>query len=469
MEGVQILFSLIASFKNAHDQAKHNKMILDLLREHVELTNSCLQEIRERRVELQISCFCNLKRVLRDCVVLVEKHTNVDRKGVVKRLLAYLKETLMAHQVLADVQLLTQRLDMYLHRLQQGLGLQILQQVQDLPKTVPKEALERDEKQNEIFLRLEEAQSNGRAEPPLRELMRGPQEPMAWNLDAADITWVMDGDQRAVIGDGSMGLVYKARWRDLEVAVKELPVGQDILQPDSYSEFVAEVQFFSRIAHPNVIRLHGARLDAQPYMMVLERATAGNLGSLRPGAPGAPASWVARTQLLLDAARGLAHLHKFRVAHRNLKASDLLAFADAGTISGYTIKVSDFGLVTTRTKTRMITRGPNGGPSSALSPPEFSEGTTLGVRSDVFAFGVVMYEFAGRRPPATRFAPGAFRPMGQQELEKYFRVAEACPPALRQLMGDCCAVNPHGRPSMVSVVGRLKRLAGVLIRDALER
>lgn len=470
VDSVQILFGIIAKFKRAHDQVKHNKTILELLREHVDLVEDSLREINDKGLTVNRDVLEPFQAVLEECFKLVEDHVRVDQAGLVERAIAYLRDHLRSRKVMTAVTSLNQRLVNHSRRLQATLMIQTLAWLQDMPNNIPHETVEKDERQNCLYFGREMVLTKDSVETSIRRLVEDVGDGMACHVNTSDVCWSREGHQRVVIGEGGMGKVYRAKWKGRDVAVKELPVGDDLLEPDSYSEFLSEINFFTKMQHKNVVTLHGVSTTAQPYLMVMEYAPKGNLESLRHGAQGSIRSWAAKVQLLLDAAQGLDHLHALRIAHKNLKSSDLLVFPNPHAISGYTVKVSDFGLVTTRTKTRALTRrGGSGWGSSSLSPPEFAEGYTYGWKSDVFAFGVVMYEFVGRRPPPMRYGSGNLRPQDRVALEKYFRVAEGCPEALKEAMAACCRNEPHSRPRMMQVVDRLAKLLRCQLTKAMGR
>jgi serine/threonine-protein kinase len=213
-------------------------------------------------------------------------------------------------------------------------------------------------------------------------------DPLRARLEAALArTHVITGE----LGRGGMGVVYRAWERDLEreVAIKVLPFGAGHA-PEATARFLREARIAARLAHPNIVVVHGAGQagDLCWFAMALVNGIPLDaLLDLRGALAVDEVRW-----LLLQAARALVHAHVAGVVHRDLKPANLLLSL------GGTLVVSDFGIARSET-----------GPSSTLSgmvigtpaymSPEQVLGRVVTPASDQYALGVVAYHLlAGRLP-----------------------------------------------------------------------
>jgi hypothetical protein len=146
----------------------------------------------------------------------------------------------------------------------------------------------------------------------------------AWEIDPSEIV------VKERLGEGHIGVIHKARWRGLDVALKTLKEGLD-LDSGEHHDLQHELEVLTRHRHPNLVMFIGACTTSQPFMIVCEYMSGGNLESLflakkgRGGQPWRPprqqvVAWTA------DLMRALCFLHgcKPKIVHRDLKPSNLL-------------------------------------------------------------------------------------------------------------------------------------------------
>ncbi|KAK9067182.1 hypothetical protein SSX86_014507 [Deinandra increscens subsp. villosa] len=205
-------------------------------------------------------------------------------------------------------------------------------------------------------------------------------------------------DDALVVGSGGFGKVYKAtitveNGATFIVAIKRLDPGSSQGAP----EFWAEVKMLQKLRHCNLVSLIGYCNDNSEMILIYEFMPNGTLdGHLKEY--GTSMSWVQRLNISIGAARGLHYLHtgtgtQHGVIHRDVKSSNILLDKD------YSAKISDFGLCkigptnAPHTYVNTLIRGTFG----YLDPEYFLTGR-LTRKSDVFAFGVVLFELLCRRP-----------------------------------------------------------------------
>ena len=195
-----------------------------------------------------------------------------------------------------------------------------------------------------------------------------------------------------------MGDVYRARDTRLnrQVAIKFL--ADAIGDPLAISRFQQEALTASSLNHPHIITVfESGEIDGKPYLV----AELVDGGTLNEWLHHEPRSWKQIVDMLVGVADGLAVAHAAGILHRDIKPDNVLV-----TQSGYA-KLADFGLAkldtSTADRSRAITvQGTRHGMivgTIAYMSPEQAGAKPLDARSDVFSFGILMYELlAGRRP-----------------------------------------------------------------------
>jgi eukaryotic-like serine/threonine-protein kinase len=203
------------------------------------------------------------------------------------------------------------------------------------------------------------------------------------------------------IGEGGMGIVYKARDLHLDraVAIKVLPP-HAVNDPERKRRFVQEAKSASALNHPNIVTVHDITSDGGCDFIVMEYLAGKTLDRLigRKGLP-----LVEALKYAAQIAGALAAAHAAGIVHRDLKPANIVV-AENGLV-----KVLDFGLAKL---TQPIQTSVSGAGSSmkshteegrilgtaAYMSPEQAGGKPVDARSDIFSFGSVFYEIvSGRR------------------------------------------------------------------------
>jgi Tol biopolymer transport system component/tRNA A-37 threonylcarbamoyl transferase component Bud32 len=249
------------------------------------------------------------------------------------------------------------------------------------------------------------------------------------------------------LGEGGMGVVYKARDTRLDrlVALKVLPADK-IADPERKRRFFQEARAASALNHPNIITIHDIQDDGAQCCIVMEYVDGRTLDQMiaRRGLPAAEVLGYA-----IPLADALGRAHAAGIVHRDLKPGNVMVTGEGR------IKVLDFGLAKlverrdddplAATQTMKGTAEGTILGTVAYMSPEQAEGRKVDARSDIFSFGAVLYElltgrkaFEGGSPLSTLAAILHKEP----ELD---RLAGSVPRDLEKLIGRCLRKDPGRR------------------------
>jgi serine/threonine protein kinase/Tol biopolymer transport system component len=335
------------------------------------------------------------------------------------------------------------------------------------------EALDRPSREREAFLEREcrgdadlrlEVQSLLNLAASAENVLDRPAAAIAAHLVSQPAAPILTGLRLGVyelqgpLGAGGMGVVYGAVDTNLNrpVAIKFL--SDELANPTARRRFQREAQTASSLNHPHIVTVHDAgEFEGRQYL-VTEFVDG---GTLREWTRGAKRGWRQSIDLLTGVADGLAAAHQAGILHRDIKPENILI-----TKSGYA-KLADFGLAklhepatsadTTRMETEIRTNPGIIVGTVAYMSPEQASGQPLDTRSDIFSFGVVLYEvLAGQRPFTGASDPDVLHAIVHRPAAS---LPEDVPLPLRMVVEKALEKDPADRfQSMRDMVVDLRRV-----------
>src|SRR3989441_7109986 len=199
---------------------------------------------------------------------------------------------------------------------------------------------------------------------------------------------------RKVLGQGGMGVVYLAEREDLGSVAAIKILRDSSLSPERRERFASEQRTLAQLNHPAIARLYDASTlpDGTPWF-VMEYVEGVPLTTF---CEEHASSITERLRLFRAVCEAVEHAHRHLIVHRDLKPSNILVTPDGS------VKLLDFGIAKqlgsldgpvdqTKTGLRMMT--------PAYAAPEQILGEPIGMHTDIYTLGVVLYELLTERLP----------------------------------------------------------------------
>nr|XP_020472840.1 insulin-like growth factor 1 receptor isoform X2 [Monopterus albus] len=262
------------------------------------------------------------------------------------------------------------------------------------------------------------------------------------------------------LGQGSFGMVYEGLAKGV---VKDEPETRVAIKTVNESastkeriEFLHEASVMKEFNCHHVVRLLGVVSQGQPTLVIMELMTRGDLKSylrsLRPKEQWSSLSLPPLKKMLQMAgqiADGMAYLNANKYVHRDLAARNCMVAED------FTVKIGDFGMTRDIYETDYYRKGGKGLlPVRWMSPESLKDGVFT-TNSDVWSFGVVLWEIA-------TLAEQPYQGLSNEQVLRFvmegglLEKPQNCPDMLFELMRTCWQYNPKMRPSFVEIISGIK-------------
>ena len=243
-----------------------------------------------------------------------------------------------------------------------------------------------------------------------------------------------------VLGEGACGTVYKGSWNadTADLAIKRFHVTQ--LRGNESREFLKEAAFMMDLQSDYLVRMHDFVAASPYYCMVMEYMPHGSLYQVLGSDMDLP--WANRWVIAMDIAHGVAALHSKDIVHRDIKSLNVLI--------GYNLraKLGDFGQATLKHSSKSIKsrRSQTGAVGTdAWLAPEIFRGDRCSKTSDMYSFGMTLWELGSKQIPFvdthTSAIPDLVKKGKREDLGKVPQ------PKLASLVRWCWEDNASLRPS----------------------
>lgn len=245
------------------------------------------------------------------------------------------------------------------------------------------------------------------------------------------------------IAEGSYGKIYRGYLYRQDVVIKEINYRG---QPDMRATFFRETKILSQLRSPYIVQLYAACSQPDRSCYVMEYMANGNLVSYLKKHPGLELQL--RHQLVLEISLGLAYLHHHNITHGDLRTANILV-NESGRA-----KLSNFGFSMAPDLHRLPQLPANSTMrSSSYLAPEVLLGSPYTKASDVFSFGVILWEaLTGRK---------LYQNLDQEDAKRHviFNGRERIPDTMldfyAELLEDCWHEMPSKRPTISQIVDQL--------------
>ncbi|XP_037547071.1 insulin-like growth factor 1b receptor [Nematolebias whitei] len=279
--------------------------------------------------------------------------------------------------------------------------------------------------------------------------------PDEWEVPREKITLCRE------LGQGSFGMVYEGIAKgvvkdepETHVAVKTVNESASMRER---IEFLNEASVMKEFNCHHVVRLLGVVSQGQPTLVIMELMTRGDLKSylrsLRPKEQQFSSLSLPPLKKMLQMAGqiadGMAYLNANKFVHRDLAARNCMVAED------FTVKIGDFGMTRDIYETDYYRKGGKGLlPVRWMSPESLKDGVFT-TNSDVWSFGVVLWEIA-------TLAEQPYQGLSNEQVLRFvmegglLEKPQSCPDMLFELMRMCWQYNPKMRPSFVEIISSIK-------------
>ncbi|MFI5251685.1 MAG: protein kinase [Bacteroidota bacterium] len=262
------------------------------------------------------------------------------------------------------------------------------------------------------------------------------------------------------LGEGGMGIVYKAEDTNLKriVALKFLPSHLSASEADK-ARFIQEAQAASSLNHPNVCTIHDIQEHDGQMFIVMEFVDGQTLREKK--------SSITMKQAIdigIQIADGLAAAHEKGIIHRDIKPDNIMVRKDG------IVQIMDFGLAKLRGVSKLTKEGSTIGTAGYMSPEQV-QGLETDHRSDIFSFGVLLFELlTGQLPFKGVHETAIAYEIVNVDAPPMSSIKPEIDSALDAIVLECLAKEPSERSQSIAEVAKdLRRYKRESSRQHLSR
>lgn len=257
------------------------------------------------------------------------------------------------------------------------------------------------------------------------------------------------------VGEGGMGIVYKARDSRLnrDVAIKFLPQATANVAEDR-QRFMLEAQAAAALNHPNITTIHAIEQSEETLFIVMEYIEGQELKSFipRPGNSQSPdqkpglLSLAKFSQIAAQIAEGLGVAHRQGIIHRDIKSANIMLQGNQR------VKIMDFGLAKIEGSGGITEKNTTLGTLAFMSPEQL-KGEALTHKTDIWSLGVLMYEMiSGHLPFDEEYPQAAMYAILNEFPAPLTTIRSDIPSAINDLIMNCLQKDPANRPADMAAI-----------------
>ena len=257
------------------------------------------------------------------------------------------------------------------------------------------------------------------------------------------------------LGEGGMGIVYLAEDNKLDrkVAIKFLP-GHIAGNSEERNRFKTEAKAAAALNHPNLATIHAIEEADDELFIVMEYIEGKELKVIISNPPSSPLGKGGQEggsmplqdilSYAIQIAEGLQAAHNNGIVHRDIKSSNIMVTRDGK------IKIMDFGLAKVSGSANVTRMGTTLGTVAFMSP-EQSRGQNVDLRSDIWSFGVVLYEMlTGKLPFQGDYEQAIMYGILHDQPQPISSHYPEIPPQFEEIIFKCMEKNPEFRYQAIS-------------------
>jgi len=264
------------------------------------------------------------------------------------------------------------------------------------------------------------------------------------------------------LGQGSMGVVYKARdpWIDRNVAVKTINL-QDLKteeKKECKARFYQEARAVGRLSHRNIVAIHDLGEDSGMTYIAMELLEGYELDHLLKDGQRLPVEEA--LSVVIQVSAGLAYAHEHGIIHRDIKPSNIMV------LNGNQVKIADFGIASMTASLLNTQIGKVLGSPLYMSPEQVLD-RPIDNRLDIFSVGAMLFRMLTGLPPF----------WGDNTHAVMYKIVHENPPKpsfsnpdvpkqLDAIVAKCMAKNPDDRyPSAYELTDDLRACREILLNS----
>jgi len=265
-----------------------------------------------------------------------------------------------------------------------------------------------------------------------------------------DYAWFINAEKVVLqrkLGEGGFGEVYTCLYKKQNCAVKKIRLSHE-LKVEDYSSIISEISILSTVNHECIVSFFGVYVEVETcFINIVMELLYSDLEKIIPKIKND--DWNTRLYVSFKIIKGLCFLHEKEIIHSDLKPSNVLVNKNLTQV-----KLADFGLSSVTSQQQSLIN--QGGTSHYMAPEQVNEKVLI-YKSDVYAFGCLMYTLCFYEAPwkglngiqiGRAFSSGLTPVVNNKNIPDY----------LKEIIEQCLPFNPEHRPSSKELYLKMEKI-----------